>query len=730
MNDKELLKQAHTRYKDCLEAWNELRLKHSEIFKFISGDQWPYTVRAKFENNGYTAITSNRLPTFLRQITNEIRKNTPEININPRSSEDTDTEKAEIINDLIRNIQDESDATVAYCTAAENAASVGIGYIKVSTKYASLDSMDQEIIIEPIIDNTLVMIDPNSKALDGSDMEYAFITSEISAEEYCRKYEKTKYAKFIKGELSNDDLRQIDWHTSTKAKHKLNKDNITIIEYYYKDYELRKLKQIRNLSTNEISITYNKVNNELFETLQERDIAVPVVKWCKLNEIEVLEETIVPGEYIPIVVVKGNEYWVDGKRVIVGAVEPAIETQMQLNYALSFRSQLLQMAPKAPYIGTADQFKNYEQQWADINISNQAFLPYNPDPNAPPPSRDLGELPINTANAMIAQAEKDLNAIFGTFDPSNQAVAPESGKAILARQSQSYNSNYHFYDNLARSIQHVGRIILEAIPIVYDTARNIQLLSQDKKKKTVSINQPNEYGVIEYDLTQGKYTVSIQTGESFGTKRQETVNSIMSLISVYPQAANAIADIAVRSMDWPSASKIADSLEALVPPQVLAARKVDKKDISALVPQLQSQVQQLTQQNQTLTEQVQQATKSLQESADKVQIEHMKAGIDMHKIDTDNQTKVAQLQFELQKLQLEYEIKNKEIALAKEELKLKEAQLGINIAMNQSKIIDKQHDKNVEMISISSPDNNINNSMQDDINDDINHTTGLNSALI
>ena len=706
-NEKEILNEAKKRYDYCETQWGEMKQKNTELLQFISGEQWTYTARQNFENAGYSAMTSNRIPTFLRQITNEIRKNTPEIQIDPR--DDADQQKAEMLNDLIRNIQEESKAEIAYCEAAESAASLGIGYIRVLTKYKDDKSMDQEICIEPVMDANTVMLDPNHKGICAQDIEYAFVTTVLSKDEYRRKYVKTRLSRKLAGQENEIDLKEAQW--SAAGKRWQTDNEVLIVEYYFKDYQKKTLYQILDNETQQVFTAYEKDDEQIDAgiqiVLQEREVLIPVVRWCKLNDVEILEESEWPGCYIPIVAVKGDEFWIEGKRKLLGAVEPAIEAQVQLNYAMSWRAQLLQMAPKAPYIGTAVQFRTYEQEWANINVSNQAFMVYNKDEGEQRPSRDLGEVPIQAATVLVTSSGEDLKAIFGVFDPSQQAQGPESGKALLARQDQSYNSNYHFYDNLARAIEHVGCIIVEAVPIVYDTARSVQLLSQDGKKRTVSINQPNEEGVVEYDMTTGDYTVSIQSGPSFGTKRQEESEAIMELIGVYPQAAVAIADIAVRSMDWPGADKIADSLEAMVPPQVLQARKTDPKQAAAMVPSLQAQVAQLTQQNQVLTTHLQQATGKMQAAADNIQIEHMKAAVDEKKINSEAQIKLAQLKLEEQRTELEFLIKEKELKIAAAELELKKEQMGITATKVMSDIASETHEHHIKhidkMVEISTP---------------------------
>ncbi len=690
-DEKHVILTAKQRFKDCESHWGNMKQKNTEILRFISGEQWTDPARQQFENSGFAALTSNRIPTFLRQITNEIRKHTPEIQVNPM--EDNQAQMAELINDLIRNIQEESRASIAYADAAESAASIGIGYFRIINKYVDNKSMDQELCIEPIEDANLVMLDPNHKAVDGSDSEYAFITNILPKEEYLRKYDKSALARLLRGKENEQDLKITEW-TGTTSRKWQKEDTVIISEYFMKDYEFRTLYQVLDKETNAVFTTTDKDDIKAhMEIVQEREITVPVVKWYKINDVEILDESTWPGEYIPIVAVKADEYWIDGQRKLMGAVEPAMDAQVELNYTLSYRAQLMQLAPKAPYIGAVDQFKSFESQWANINVSNQAFIPYNIVNGAPPPQRDLGEVPIQAASLLVQEAEQSLQAIFGTFEPANDTVSPESGKAILARQHEAYNSNYHFYDNLQRSIQHAGVIMLDAIPVIYDSARNVQVQSIDGKKRSVQINQPNELGVVEYDLTKGKFTVQIQAGPSFGTRRQETVASTIELLGVYPQAAPAIADIVVRNMDWPGAQEIADSLEAMVPPQVLQARKVDPKQTQQLIPQLKAQVAQLQQQNQAMTQQLQVATSKMQENADKLQVENLKAHIEMKKSEMDAHLQLQELELDKKKLELEFIIKQEELRIAQEKLELEKAQVGTKVAQTLSNMADNQLEK-------------------------------------
>lgn len=691
-SEKEILKEAKDRFRDCTTTWGDYLQKQQELLRFISGDQWTYVARQNFEQNGFSALTSNRIPSYLRQITNEIRKNPPNIQIDAKDDGKVDT--AKVIDDMIRNIQDEARADTAYCKAAEFAAGVGIGYILVKSKYESDKSMNQIVDIEPIWDVSKVMLDPNHKDVAGKDVDYAFITTIVTKEEYQRRYGHSALAQTLAGE-------GIGWSAGNKSW--VMKDQVVICEYYFKDYQKKTLYQYFNKATGEEKTEYIDQNSDIdidqfkflvenntIEVINERKVPVPTIRWCKLNEVEVLEQSVWPGTFIPIIPVKADEYWIEGKRSLVGAVEPAVDSQVMINYNLSLMAQLIQMAPKAPYIGTAAQFKSYEQQWGDINVSNQAFIPYNMDGNAPPPQRDLQEVAMQNMAGLCQTAEDAMQKIFGTFDPSQTQVAPESGKAILARQHQAYNSNFHFYDNLARSIQHVGTVIIEAIPAIYDTPRTIQTTKMGGEKRSVEINTEVN-GVIEHDVTVGDYGVSIQTGASFGTKRQETVIAITEIMALDEKFAQNLAFIAIENMDGPGMKEASAIARAMVDPNVMAiATQGDKMEPEQVVQQLKQQVQTLTQQNQIHMQVGNQLTQELKISKQENELQKHDKTVELLKTEHDFKTKNRQMDIEEATTELQARLDLAKLKLEEKQLDIKLIEAEANI---HSGMMDHGHKK-------------------------------------
>ena len=87
------------------------------------------------------------------------------------------------------------------------------------------------------------------------------------------------------------------------------------------------------------------------------------------------------------------------------------------------------------------------------------------------------------------------------------------------RQQQGTTGNYLFIDNGKIAIEHIGRILLHFIPLIYDTERVVRILSLEGKSDTVTINKEIHnpiLGTIEVlnDITVGDYQVVVEAGKA------------------------------------------------------------------------------------------------------------------------------------------------------------------------------------------------------------------------
>jgi hypothetical protein len=269
------------------------------------------------------------------------------------------------------------------------------------------------------------------------------------------------------------------------------------------------------------------------------------------------------------------------------------------NYWRSCETEMIALAPRTPFIAASGQLEGHEAKWKSANSANHAYLEYNPIVDAtgnavlPPPKRvDAPQIPMGYVNA-AKEASDDIKAVTGIFDASLGAQGNEtSGRAIVSRQRQSDVSNFDFADNLAKSLRQACRVVMELLPIYYDTPRTVHIIGEDKQDKVVKVNQQYQDGGKNkfHDMSGGKYDVIADVGPGFQSKREEAAEAILELIRVFPPVAQVSGDIFVENLDFPGARDIAERLRKAMPPDLLKNKDDNaptEQDVKAIVGDVQ-----------------------------------------------------------------------------------------------------------------------------------------------
>lgn len=592
LSDEELIKVAKYRFKLAEESEEQSRIEELEDIRFMVGDQWPSDIKAQRHSEQRPCLTINRIPQFVRQITNDQRQNRPSIKVNPADDMAT-IETAKIYQGMIRHIEYASHADIAYDTAFEGTVKSGLGYFRIVTDYADAMSFQQEIKIKLIKDRFSVYLDPFYQEPDGSDSEWGFVFEDISKDEFRVKYPKAKLSTMASWDSVGNDYSS--W---------VKKDSVRIAEYYYKTYEEQDIVLLSNGKSVKKSSLPNQLEDGL-RVVSERKTLVPKVKWAMINGIEVLEKTEVLGQWIPIIPVVGEEEIVNGHKVVAGIIRHTKDPQRMYNYWSSAETETIALAPKAPFIGAEGQFEGFETQWKTANTKNHAYLEYKVKslggiPQGPP-QRNVVEPPVQAITQARNLCIEDMKGTTGIYDASlGNRSNEQSGVAIQRRNTQSQTGNFHYTDNLSKSMRHGGRIILNWIPQIYNTAQAVRIIGEDGEVQMAQINKIfREAGEDKsHFLDVGNYDCTISTGPSFQTKRQEAVSSMLDLARSLPQSMQVGLDLLVRNMDWPGAQEIADRIKKTLPPNILDSDK-DMK----IPPQIQAQMQQMSHMVKTLSEQ-------------------------------------------------------------------------------------------------------------------------------
>lgn len=682
-----LLKQAQTYWSDIYkEAEDDLRFS-------IGQDHWSET--DIINRAGRPCLVINQLPQFIHQTANDMRQNTPHINVIPGDNE-ADVKTAEVFKGMVKYIEYRSGADAVYDTGGENAVRSSLGFMKVDHDYVNDTGLEQELLIKGVPNVLSTWIDPSSIEPDGCDSNWAISLETVTKDDFDQRYKDRKFVSFEgtegQGEQKADEV-------------------INVAELYIKEFQSSK--KIVDENGNEAAKETDKTRS--------RDIRTVVIKRYKFNgEDKPLEQTTFPGKYIPVVPVYGEVVWIKGKRYILSLIRQSKDAQRRLNHWASKETEILSMAPTAPIMAPVGSTNDFEE-WNDPG--NATVLPYRmtndsgekldkPERLQPP------SIPTGIINAMQG-AKENIKETMGLYNSSlGQKSNETSGVAIDARDQQASTGTLHFSDNLKRSVQHLGRIVVGAIPFFYDTPRVIHIVGDEEETKPIAINgAPLQEGQEQaYDLKKGQYDVRIITGASYATKREEAANFMGDLVKVDPKLLGVFGDLLFKNMDVAGAQAVAERIRKTIPAQLLD----DDKNTDPMVQQLKMENQALQAQMQQMGTELQskQADEQskLQDSQTKAKAEHDKAAHEAVRLQFDymveenkNKYEMGKLALENKKLEMETADRAKKLSIEEQrvqdgsfgddgqeqelkerEMRLKEMEFALKAAQARAEVIKSQ----------------------------------------
>lgn len=677
----DFMTRAKTSFKTVVAAEAILRVNQLEDLRFRASEQWDERSIADRNVDGRPCLTINRLPQFIRQVTNAQRNANLAVQVSPVDDK-ADIKTAEVFQGIIRHIEDQSDAAVAYSTAGDNQATIGRGYLRVVAEYRDDRSFTQDLKIKRVRNPFTVYLDPAIQEADGSDARFAFIVEDVPMAEYIARFGEDSAAS-LSDFTSVGDQDSTDWMPEGKVR---------IAEYWYVDLVKTKILLVQWPDTIDpasgqmlpgdqevmAQADFDKIPEILREggtteggtilpplkVLHSRMVDERHVKMALINGSGIIEGNedqtegkAWPGQWIPIVQVIGDEIDINGIVDYRGMVRDAKDPQRLYNFQNTSLAETLSLAPLSQWVGYFGQFEGHEEKWNQANRRRFPYLEVNPmtaeGKVVPLPQRITAEPAIQAIVASIRQSDNDLQATTGLYQESlgKRSSTQQSGKAISALQKQGEIANSNFLDNMARAIRSIGRILVDLIPHYYDAPQVIRILGMDDQEKTVMVHGgadesdlPDKDHLPEgvsgiFDLSAGRYDVTVAAGPSKASQRQEAAEALTNLVAANPAMFPIIGDLMVQNMDWPGAQAAAARLKKLVPPE---AREEDPNKPS-IPPEIQQQVAHMTQQMQEMGMKLEEAQKVIAgkqvegqykvqeaeiEAASRVKIEEIRASVE------------------------------------------------------------------------------------------------------
>jgi hypothetical protein len=613
--EQKILALARKRFQRCVSAESKNRAAAVEDLKFKAGDQWPADIKSQRSNDKRPCLTINKIPSLTHQVTNDLRQNRPAINVSPVGDK-SDKEGARAFAGMINAIERDCAADIAYDTAICSAADIGFGYVRVLTDYEKSTSFNRVIIIKRVRNPFTVYLDPERQEPDGCDSRFGFITEMMDRGEFKDKYPgKDQCAWTEKG--VGDELKE--WIT---------KDNIRIAEYFTMEHDMKRLVMLDNGHVGFYGDLAPEVKKQIedgeLNIEDEREAECQRVVWHKITALQILDTEKWPGRWIPIVEFLGEEIDIQGEVIRSGLIRNAKDPQRMKNYMATAKIEAAALAPKAPYLIAEGQDEGYESEWKQVNTKSFPALHYVPvalgDKQVPPPIRAN---PVGIADGFVEaekSAEQDMLATTGVrIDPTiNEFRKDESGKQLQEHRRNNDLGSYHYMDNASRSLRHIGRMLVDLIPKIYDTRRVVTILQEDDTEERITIDptagkpferqqvpggqqpgmplppgapQPVENPARKlFNPGMGEYGVTVTIGPSYATKRIEASDQMMNFAKALPEKGALIAHLIAKYSDWPGSDECYRILAKALPPNLLTP------DIRDLPPQMQAFVQSLQQQ--------------------------------------------------------------------------------------------------------------------------------------
>lgn len=546
--------------------------------------------------------------------------------------------------DYIRTISYESNAKISFSQAFKDSTTVGYGAWCIKVKYENSKSFNQEIYIHPLTYDK-VFFDPKAQEPNKTDGDYSGYFEVLSKDEFENQYPEIPYPV----SFNADNSSNYSWGTVDKS--------ITVAYYYYKEYFKHTLLLLSDNSTM-YEDEYKKKQKEIVKETQEMDIfgimgmgqqpkILPTIKkkrvvddykiYCReMISDKTIKVTEWPCKKLPVIYVDGDSYKMEGEQRTQSFIRHSKDPQRFLNYCAVEIADSLQKGRRETYIATDKMIAGKEKIWKNPS-AQQGVLTYNFDKGEKPIVVPPSEVPRSLMEQYQGLTQ-DIQQTLGVYDAN--LGAPDStafsGKAISNRIRQGAAAGYVYQDNLILAQCTTGKIVLELMPTIIDSNRNIVLTGKDGKTRVERVNYRQEDDSIENDMTKSNFSVMIKAGPSYELQKQESVEMLIKLAQIDPQIFPMIADLIADNIEIANRPQLVERFKNLVPPEIIAKEMGEPPPPPKPNPQEQmaQQQQQMEQKKMQMDEQAD--ARKFQVAQGDQQLKARQQKIDIAKLDEDH----------------------------------------------------------------------------------------------
>lgn len=666
---KEVIDKAKSNVGSWYAYFGENLSTGKDDINFLYRDQWSLADRQSQKVMGKAVLSFDKLSATVRKIVGEQRKNKPALIVRSLTGKATQ-EEIDLREDMVRSIAYQSQCDLVYQSAFASALTRGFGAYQVNIEYENDFSFKQVVRYEMIRDVHQVAFDPAAIEPHKGDGAFCARMYQMSKKEFEAAYPHAKNGSSFIAENSQND---VTWASDEDVP-------IQICDYFEKSYEPFTLLQLSN-GESMPDEDYKKLLKQYDEKLEiagdsiarsviEKDI--PSIKSKRLSHRQtvihyrllndaVIDYSIWPSQYLPIVFVDGDSHFMEGRQFTTSFVHNARDSQRFYNFLRSEIVSEVKNRRKEQWLISPNNIgsKDMQEMWKNPE-SQQGALVAIPDPKtgAMPQKLPAWEL-SQSLIALCQQSTQEMREIMGFAESEIDGSRDISGAAKMQRRLDSAQSTYVYHDNLNQAIAQGGRVVLDLLPVVYgQDERGFVLSKQDGSSRPIVLNKAVAEGRIVNALKRGDFDIEIDTGPSFAVQKEAALELFLGLVQSNPQIFPMVADLIAKNLDVQFRPQIEERFKNFVPAEILAKEAGEPPP----EPQPDPQAQLVQQEMQLRSQELQEREQEMQLRAEKYQIdkekhelEKAKLYLDMNKLKQDADDAGVKNLLHAKKLDLDYE---------------------------------------------------------------------------
>lgn len=626
-------------------------VRDAKLFLNKRDGQWDPYAWQKLE--GRFRGTFDMCTPIVDQISGEIEQSDFSLNVSP-SGGDSSIDVAKTYDGLIRNIRNVSNADAVFNDASRSNVIGGFDAVEVVQEFIDGDSFDQDLVIKKVpnaVDS--VWFDLGAVKQDASDAKWCVKLIAIPAAEYKERFPEGS------NQSVGDDKQNVAYFN--------NADFVTVGQLYYKKQVDIELVRMTNGAVYKVNDDFDSVKDELEQqgvTIEKDSNGEEKRRMRKSWRVHSRlfdggdwlgsEEKTVFND-LPIIPIYGNFDIFENKVIYFGKIEKLYDQQRILNYAMSRDIEDGALSPSPTKWMTREQAEGND--YSKMNTDHHPIRLYNHVDGQPLMPTEGGPVASSGLQTTIANTQQMISASANSFNAQQGNANPtQSGIAGNQQIEQGNIGSIKWFKSLEVMVCQVGKVLINAIPRVYDSTRQVRILEEDGTSSMVTLHD----NVLDFDnlrpdgsptpvelndLSKGDYDVICDFGPAFNSQQKETAQAFLDMAAINPEVSQRGMDIWLKNLNIPGMDMMAERFR------------------ESLLEQNAIPFKQMTPEEQQKAEEA--ANQPPQPDPNMVfaQAEAQKAQNESEKNQLDGQIKIAETQTKQQVSQLDSQVKMAEIQL-------------------------------------------------------------------